>query len=234
MHLRMVCGFTLVVLVLLPVAHARELLRLTIDLDGDNKPDLVTLTSAEENASDTYYLRVGSAPARSYQGGDDLPAIKPIQLDPAKKTTQLLVTHTWPGACYYHMLALQNKQVVSLLEISTTECKRPTVLENGHVEVSYHYSFWQRRDRYKLNPNHTKLVFATTVHPVNAQGVASKSLVLTKAECASSAIEQGKPVAVISYDSNKESYYVKSENSSCGWISEKNIAEEISGLPWAC
>ena len=215
------------------------------DLDGDNKPETVTLSTANPEPYREYSVRVGAATFRDeFFVHGKLPIIKFIRIDSSTKQKQLLVTTFGPAGCGYVILAFTQDRFFRLLEHNTKNCEEPRVLGDG-LEIIIWEGFWNRTERYTLNKQGTKLnPVSQTIYPVTSTndatvteiaGIAVEPLSLKSADCKDTTIPKGERVVVKSYDVSKKRYLLKGSGERCGWLSESDLVGPytVEGLPWA-
>lgn len=221
-----------------------ERLRLTADLDGDNKPETVTLSTAVPEPFQEYSVRVGAATfSDKFFVYGELPKIKFIRIDSSTKQKQILITTIEPAHNNYVVLSFTQGKFFRLLEFSSRGGREPRVLGDG-LEIIIWESFWNRTERYTLNKQGTKLnPVSQTIYPVTSTndatvteiaGIAVEPLSLKSADCKDTTIPKGERVVVKSYDLSKKRYLLKGSGERCGWMSESDLSPyTVEGLPWA-
>lgn len=222
-----------------------EHVRLSADLDGDDKPETVILSTSGTGDFQRYSVRVGGAEfgGEFFAASGELPKIKIIQIDSSTKQKQLLATTPSPVDCGYVILSFTQDKFFRLLEHSSKNCDEPRVRDK-QLEILVWEGFWNRQDRYTLDQRGTKLNSVTqNIYPVEltidttsvteVAGVARKPLALKPADCKDPNIPKGSRVVVKSYDVMKKQYLLKGIGGRCGWISESDLQSDLDGLPWA-
>lgn len=219
--------------------------RLSADLDGDDKPETVSLSTSGTDDFRRYSVRAGAATfgGEFFAASGELPIMKIIQIDTSTKQNQLLITTPSPVDCGYVILALTQGKFLSLLEHNAKNCEEPRARGN-ELETLTWEGFWNRPDRYTLDKQNVKLNQVNQkIYPVSlgsnaasateAAGVAREPLALKPADCKGATIAKGSRVVVKSYDALQKRYLLKGSAGSCGWIPESDLQMAVDGLPWA-
>lgn len=226
----------IVVMIFAVEAVASEYLRLTVDLDGDGKSEVVTASTSGENDIQKYTVRVkGSIYDGEYFAAEgDLPQITTTRINYNSGIKQLLITTMGPASCDYDLLSFSQGKLISLMRTSSHDCNAPKPLGNGKVEVLKWEGFWYRHEKYELDPQGTKLTQETqALYAVGVPGVATGLLSMQPFNCRSASIPKGAFVVVSQYDIENKRYLIKSLANSCGWVPQKEIFNAVGELPWA-
>jgi hypothetical protein len=223
-------------------AHAEEIQRLQVDLDGDGAPDLVLLSTSK--AKDDWRKRLTVEISKSkysdeyFAAEGDIPDIRVISIDRKRREHQLLVGTPEAGSCVFHLLSSTSKRLSLLLRFdSGPNCVPPTPLGNGKVSISTWQGFWNKDDTYRLTSDGRALVLEEQEkYFVNASGSAGNGLTLQGATCPMRAITPGTFIRVKLFDPKANRYFLEAADGGCGWIpaDEVNTPEEkLLNLPWA-
>mgnify|MGYP001587930375 FL=1 len=223
-------GLLFVITIYSASATAAEYLRLTVDLDGDGSPEVVTASTAGTDDFQKYSVRAGAATfsGEFFAVDGNLPEVKPTQIGSSTKQKLLLISTLGPSACHYVILSFTQGKFFRLLDHDSKHCKEPQSRDNGQIETVTWEGFWERRDRYTLNTRGTKLNHVAqknypvevTIYASEATGVAAEPLSLKTAGCKGTAIPKGSRVVVMNYDALEKRYLLKGPGDTCGWTPE--------------
>jgi hypothetical protein len=217
-------------------ARAGEVMRLTADLDGDRKPEQITLSTSGGNAEfKRFSLRVGSAVHEGgyFAGEGDLPQVSLLRVDRNKLARQLLISAvSAPAYCSYEVLSYAKGKLISLVKHGSKRCVAPHAGGDGRIEVLTWEGFWHRRDEFSSDASGTKMVLARrSLYPVEVSGVAARALALVPDRCREATIAPASQVLVKTYEPAKNRYLLMDYEGACGWIREVDLTESVRGLP---
>jgi hypothetical protein len=215
--------------------EAGEILRLTADLDGDRKPELVTLSISGGKAEyKKFSLRVGNASHDGdyFAADGDVPQLALVRVDRNKLPHQLLVTTAAPDYCSYELLAFQKGKLKSLMKHGSKSCVAPRALGDGRLEVLTWEGFWNRRDYFLADASGARMVLERrTVYRVEVSGVAARAIALVPERCREATIAAGNPLLVKSYEPARNRYLLMDHEGACGWIGEVEFTGAVRDLP---
>ncbi|WP_233602192.1 hypothetical protein [Corallococcus sp. CA047B] len=207
-----------------------------VDLDGDGKPDAVSLTPG---ADGKFTLKVGAATVQGNAAGNEVSGFSVVDLDTGDKWKELLV-HSVGDVDDDHRFFLygyDGKGMKPLGDVrALTEAKG-----NGIVLVDTWMGFWHRRDKYVLDRKAWKLnPVPQELYAVGVEATVKKSFPLAQARTGSAVVAttaQGSKVQVLAASVPPRGgdvwYLVKSSSGLLGWVREKALVESTEGLPLA-
>ncbi|RKH93237.1 hypothetical protein D7Y04_41255 [Corallococcus sp. AB038B] len=212
-----------------------------VDLDGDGKPDAVSLTAGEDGK---FTLKVGGATLKGDASGNEVPGFQVVDLDTGDKWKELLVQTLGEldDGHRYFVYGYDGKAVKLLGNVhALTEAKG-----NGIVLVDRWMAFWQKRDKYTLDRKAWKLVhvpqelYAVTAEPgKEVTATVKKSFPLTQSRTGSAVLAttaQGSKVTVLAASvpaKGEVLYLVRSSTGLLGWVPGNVLVESTDGLPLA-
>nr|WP_253903178.1 hypothetical protein [Corallococcus exiguus] len=212
-----------------------------VDLDGDGKPDAVSLTAGEDGK---FTLKVGGATLKGDASGNEVPGFQVVDLDTGDKWKELLVQTLGEldDGHRYFVYGYDGKAVRLLGNVhALTEAKG-----NGIVLVDRWMAFWQKRDKYTLDRKAWKLVhvpqelYAVTAEPgKEVTATVKKSFPLTQSRTGSAVLAttaQGSKVTVLAASVPAKGdvlYLVRSSTGLLGWVPGNVLVESTDGLPLA-
>ncbi|NRD50393.1 hypothetical protein D7Y27_26445 [Corallococcus sp. AB004] len=212
-----------------------------VDLDGDGKPDAVSLTAGEDGK---FTLKVGGATLKGDASGNEVPGFQVVDLDTGDKWKELLVQTLGEldDGHRYFVYGYDGKAVKLLGNVhALTEAKG-----NGIVLVDRWMAFWQKRDKYTLDRKAWKLVhvpqelYAVTAEPgKEVTATVKKSFPLTQSRTGSAVLAttaQGSKVTVLAASVPAKGdvlYLVRSSTGLLGWVPGNVLVESTDGLPLA-
>lgn len=212
-----------------------------VDLDGDGKPDAVTLTPGKDGK---FTLKVGGATVQGDAAGNEVPGFQVVDLDTGDKWKELLVQTLgeMDDGHRYFVYGYDGKAVKLLGAVhALTEAKG-----NGIVLVDRWMGFWQKRDKYTLDRKAWKLVhvpqelYAVTYAPgEEVTATVKKSFPLTQGRTGSAVVAttaQGTKVKVLAASvpaKGEVQYLVRSSTGLLGWVPGNVLVESTEGLPLA-
>lgn len=214
-------------------AGAKPYLRMAVDLNGDGKAEVVTLSLSGMGTFRHYTVRSGSSKYtnRFFAEDGELPEVSLLRLYGERGKRLLLVMAPDAAACNYELFSYVGGKLVHLLSSATPTCDAPSI-NDRQVTVLEWQGFWKRPLTYTLNGQATKLTLTHPARiPMNIVGYAVQLSAMQPANCASSSIPDGAYVVVSEYDPAHKRYLVKSRGNACGWVAEKDI-HAVGGLPW--
>jgi hypothetical protein len=223
--------------------HAAEVARLRVDLDGDGKLEVVTMTTAAVDTAGSrsrVALRVSAARyvAEFFSAESDLPALRVVTIDRARPQRQLLLETPEAGGCAFHLLGWVGNKFVALIRLDAEPaCKSPRVLGNGIVSVEAWEGFWWKDEQYRLNARGDALERKHRVrYAMSVTGRAAKPIALGGAECPERLVPHDTVLRVTLYDAGTGRYRVETPSGDCGWLPAADvnrIDEVVRDLPWA-
>ncbi len=228
--------------VISPFGFAEEIQRLQVDLNGDNKVDVISIEMAKtkDESRSRLTIRIGESIYSDdfFSADGDLPDVRVVAIDRKRYWRQLLVNTPEAGSCIFHVLAFSSQKLIRLLRYdSGPSCKAPIPLGNGQLSVSTWQGFWNREDRYRLSKDGESLVAEpAAVYSVLASGAAGNSLVLQGAECGKRTVPFGTFIRVRLFDAQKKRYRLEASDGACGWVPAKELDSmngNVKELPWA-
>jgi len=222
---------------------AADFLRLTDDLDGDGKAEVISISVTGTGDFQKYSVRIGKAyyADEFFAVDGDLPQLSLVRMNASRKEKQILVTTIGPVDCRYELLSFHEGKLIHLLSHRSRDCDKPQFDGSGAVETLSPEGFWKRRDRYVLVEGNTQIKRdGRTIYPVETSnitrgvaGIATKLLSLKPAECKSATIPPGGQVMVTDYDMSKKQYLLRGSGETCGWLAESELPSSVDQLPWA-
>jgi hypothetical protein len=228
--------------VISPFGFADEIQRLQVDLNGDNKVDIISIETTQNTNEGRSRLtvRLGESIYSDdfFSADGDLPDVRIVAIDRKRSQRQLLISTPEAGSCIFHVLAFSSQKLIRLLRYdSGPSCNAPIPLGNGQLSVSTWQGFWNREDRYRLGRDGESLIAEpAATYPVLVSGAAGNSLVLQGAECGKRTVKLGTFVRVKLFDVKNKRYRIESSDGACGWIPARKLdssGESIKELPWA-
>ena len=223
------------------LADTGEFQRLRVDLEGDGRAVIVSLSTSPAQKDWRRVLTVaipGTRYRTEYFSADgDLPSARVVILDRARHERQLLIETIEAGSCVYHLLAYKSKKLVSIFRFDSTMCRAPEIWGNGKFGVPYWEGFWTKIDTYRIAKAGTAA--AQEIQEqflVGVAGIAGERLQLADAGCASNDIAAGTLLHVAMFNSQRAAYLLRAGAGTCGWIPESEvntITNKILELPWA-
>lgn len=206
------------------------------DLDGDGKPETLSLEWKEGDAA--FVLRAGGASAKGRAEGTEVQGLTVIDLDSRDKRKEVAV-HT--GLTYYDkrvdLYVLDGKGLKPLGSVPTlTE-----VRGNGIILSDSWQGFWNRRDKFAVDAKKARVSeVPQELYYVGAEATVKKSFPLTasrtdKAPVAT--LAQGSRIQVLAAAPLKGGkgylYLVKSATGLLGWATDNDLSGNTEGLPFA-
>lgn len=209
-------------------------LRMSVDLDGDGKADVITMSLSGDSDFRHYTVEVDGVNynGKFFAADGELPALGLLNLYDSNNRRLLLVTSPGSSACNYELLSYSHGRLVHLLSAGGPTCDMPAI-NNYHVTVLVWQGFWKRPETYLLNKQATKLTLANPASvPVNIPGYAGDLGKMQPANCATSSILPDAYVMVREYDTVRKRYLIKGLGTACGWVPERDMQGAVGGLPW--
>jgi hypothetical protein len=118
---------------------AAEYERLTVDLDGDNKPEVIVMSTLGTGDFQDFTVRIKDATYtdKFFAVDGNLPELDIITVDYKRPTRQLLIKTSEPAWCNFHLLSYSSHRLYSLLKFkSDGDCVSPQPHGNGTLSVS--------------------------------------------------------------------------------------------------
>jgi hypothetical protein len=213
----------------------------TTDLDGDGKPEKVTLQQGKDGA---FTLMAGPVSVRGQvtteAGGNDIHGFTVEDIDSSDKRREVLV-HTTGELDEHHRVvfyAYDGKRFTELGKLSSAG----EIRGNGIVLVEEWAGFWQRRDKYVLDAKKGQLrKVEQDVYWVGKEATVKKSFPLQRSRTDSSVVANLAPdtkVLVVaaappSASGATDWYLIKSSTGLMGWARLEPGSELVEGLSWA-
>lgn len=219
---------------------ANEYFRLAADLDGDNKTEIVTVSTSGTGDFQSYIVQVANATfsGNFFAVDGDLPEIKLTRVNGGHVRKLLLVTVPDPTACVYELLSFTQGRLVHLLKTSSKDCDAPIPWGNGQIRLLKWEGFWKRPEIYDLDKQglrvtlEVKTLFSVGIPGVGMPGYAMKLSYMQPDNCEQSSIREGSFVLVKKYDIVQRRYLIKNLDNACGWVPEEQMFKAVGGLPW--
>ena len=231
---RFIC--TSLFMVIAPFCIAADYVQMTVDLDGDKKPEVVVASITGSGVIQKFTIRIGAANYTDefFAEDGDLPELRIISINRKESQKQLLVTSIDAAGYSYHLLAYVDHKLIALLKSSSVSPASPESIGNGNLTVSSWEGFWKRREIYHLEQGGTRLsLLPQKLYSVWVSGAAIKNVLLDPAECKEKNIQKGGYLRVEKYDPVQHRYFIKAYGGVCGWIQEKKLNDKVVELPWA-
>jgi hypothetical protein len=168
------CAFVTLCIVVVSIffihSTTKEISRISVDLDGDDKPEVITLSGTSPESPGLgewgeYSVRVSGATHKGnfFSSEPVIPiekevTISIVQIDRSSPLKQILIRTMQPNWNKFELLAFIHGELVPLLDIGSLS--EPKIVGNGYVEAGNWEGFWERFDRYKLREGATKLILA--------------------------------------------------------------------------
>jgi hypothetical protein len=223
-----------------PQISAADYTKLSVDLDGDKRPETIVASTPDTNSEPEEYkkfsIRIGTSTYTGayYAVDGDLPKLTVISLDHNLSSKQLLVRMQEPMSCEYHVLAYSSKLITPLLKFKTDGGCDVQIQGDGTLGVNTWEGFWSRRQIYRLNHEGTlRPPLPQEFYSVGINATAIKDIFLEKAQCKQTNIKQGSKLQVEKFDFALHRYLINTSFGACGWLDMKKMHEHIGGLPWA-
>jgi hypothetical protein len=221
-HLLPICTLALISGIAASSAHAGEIQRLRLALNGNGVEDVVILKTSKAN--EDWRRRFTVEIARSKYSGDyfsadgDTPSVREIAIDRNRKERQLLVDTPEAGSCVFHILSFASKRLTSLLRFdSGPDCNPPVPQGNGTLRILTWQGFWNKNETLRLSKDGKALVLEQQdKFWVNVAGSAGTGLTLQGATCASRDIPLGTFVSVKFFEPKGNRYMLESADGGCG------------------
>jgi len=213
----------------------------TADLDGDGKPEKVTLQPGQDGA---FTLKAGPVSMRGQvtteAGGNDIHGFTVEDIDSSDKRREVLV-HTTGELDEHHRVvfyAYDGKRFTELGKLSSAG----EIRGNGIVLVDEWVGFWKRRDKFVLDAKKAQLrKVEQDVYWVGQEATVKKSFPLQRSRTDSAVVANLAPdtkVLVVaaappSAQGPNDWYLIKSSTGLMGWARIEYGSELLDGLPWA-
>lgn len=220
-----------------PLAHAQgePTKSASVDLNGDGKPEAVSLTWDE--ARDEFVLKAGSATIRGGTDGNAPEGFVVVDLDSSDKRKELVVS---TGQTDYdkqqHLYAFDGKALKSIGNVpALTEAKG-----NGIILSDSWQGFWNRRDKYALDKKGNVTEVPQELYAVGVEATVKQPFPLARSRTDKSAVAtlaQGSKIQVLAAaplgPPGEYLYLVKSATGLLGWATAKDLTGKTEGLPLA-
>jgi hypothetical protein len=221
------------------LAHAEQqpVKSTSADLDGDGKPEAISL---QWNQGDSQFvLKVGATTVRGKVDDTEVLGVSIVDLDGSDKWKEVVV-HM--GVVYSDasraVYGFDGKAVKELGRVNALTETRG----NGIVLSDTWMGFWARREKYVLERKAWKLNHVPQeLYHVGAEATVKKSFPLARSRTDKAVVANLAPdskiqvlaASPVSPNSRDFWYLVKSSTGLLGWTRSKDLAEKTEGLPWA-
>lgn len=219
-------------------AHADEIARLSTDLDGDGKPEIVILTVSGQGDFRGFTVQVG---AQHYSGEyfaalGEHPQVKIVAIDWKRPLRQLMVTTpATASTCGYHLLAYANSRLTKLSFSQSEGCDEvPQPRGDGELDIGAWMGFWTRYDRYSLDASGLTLTpVRDDTYSVGVSVAAAHDLSLDPAGCSGHNLARGEYIRIETYEPARHRYLLKTTDGNCGWLAEDKVRDDLAEVPYA-
>jgi hypothetical protein len=230
-------GIVLLVLAFGGLASAEPVKSTSADLDGDGKPEAISVQWAEGDAQ--FVLKVGGATLRGKTNEAEVRGVSVVDLDGGDKWKEVAVDLGLTDDD--HRSIVYGFDGKALKELGSTHALTE-VRGNGIVLSDSWMGFWTRREKYaldrkawKLNPVPQELYFVGAEATVKqsfpiVRSVKDKAVVANLAQGSKIQVLAATPVGPRDPD---YWYLVKSSTGLLGWTRGQNLHDNTEGLPWA-
>jgi hypothetical protein len=207
------------------------------DLDGDGKPEAISVQWAEGDAQ--FVLKVGAITVRGKAGDLEVRGVSVVDIDGGDKWKEVVV--------HMGLTDDHNRNTVygfdgkALKELGSTHALTE-VRGNAIVLSDTWMGFWNRREKYALDRKAWKLnLVPQELYFVGAEGTVKESFPLVRSSKDKSVVAnlaQGSKIQVLAATpedpKTRDSWYlVKSSTGLLGWTRPQNLQDKTEGLPWA-
>ncbi|AGC41389.1 hypothetical protein MYSTI_00030 [Myxococcus stipitatus DSM 14675] len=226
-----------------PSVHAEEPQALvqstTADLNGDGKPEAISVKGYENNGDFDFVLTVGVSVHRMKVGSEVL-GLSLLDLDSSDKFKEVAV-HS--GMTDTDNIAIVFRYDDRNLKPLGTVPALTEVKGNGIILSDSWRGFWNGRDKYVVDPKTQKLTLVPQeFYYVGQEATVRESFPITQTR------SDKKPVAQLAVGSRIQvvaaarvpgsphtafAYLVKSSTGLMGWTTPEVLSAKTDGLPWA-
>jgi hypothetical protein len=216
---------------------AAEYEKLTVDIDGDKKPEIITMSTSGSGAFQDFTIRINEATYtdKFFTVDGNFPELHIIGIDYKRTSRQLLVKTFEPSWCNFHLLSYSNNKLYTLLKFqSDGDCIGPQPLGNGTLSVRTWQGFWWKVDTYRLDPTGTQLILILNdIYNVDISVASKKDFTLEKGNCEKTQVKEGAFVRIGKFDFQKQRYLLRTSDGVCGWLKQSELDTNLSEIPYA-
>lgn len=213
----------------------------SIDLDGDGKPEDISLEAKEDAKGFSYVLKVGAATVNT-RSDAEVHGFVIVDIDSGDKRKEVAVhTGMTDHDSYDALYAFDGKALKSMGSVHTPI----EVKGNGIILSNTWQGFWNRVDKYVVDAKAGKLTHVPQeFYAVGKEAQVRESFPITQTRSDSKPVAQlakGSTIQVLlavllpvkgqRYKDN--AYLVKSSTGLVGWVSESVLTSKTEGLPFA-
>ncbi|SEU21807.1 FG-GAP repeat domain-containing protein [Stigmatella erecta] len=207
------------------------------DLDGDGKPESISLRW--EEGEGTFTLKVAGKAVQGKAEDTEVHGVTVVDLDRGDKWKEVAVNMgLTDGDAHCVLYGFDGK---SLKELGGVHALTETS-GNGIILSDSWMGFWNRREKYVLDRKAWKLSHVPQeLYAVGAEGTVKQSFALVRSRTDGAVVANVAPGSKISVlaagapgpQGAPRWYLVKSATGLLGWTQEQNLLDKTEGLPWA-
>lgn len=216
---------------------AGEYVRFNVDVDGDNKPESIVMSTSGSGDFQDFTVRINDSTYTDKFFAVDgiLPELHIIAIDYKRSSRQLLIKTGEPAWCNFHLLSYFNHKLYSLLKFkSDGDCVGPQPHGNGTLSVNNWQGFWWKVETYRLDPTGTKLVpIPKDIYNVEISVASKNDFTLEKDDCEKTKVKEGAFVRIEKFDAHKQRYLLRTSDGVCGWLKKAELDNNLSEIPYA-
>ncbi|WNG58152.1 hypothetical protein F0U59_27945 [Archangium gephyra] len=230
-------GIVLLLLALAGTASAEPVKSTSADLDGDGRPEAISVQWADGDAQ--FVLEVGGATIRGKTNEAEVRGVSVVDLDGADKWKEVAVDLGLTDDD--HRSIVYGFDGKALKELGSTHALTEA-RGNGIVLSDSWMGFWTRREKYVLDRKAWKLnPVPQEVYFVGAEATVKKSFPIVRSnkdKAVVANLAEGSKIQVlaampVSPKGPDYWYLVKSSTGLLGWTRQQNLQDLTEGLPWA-
>ena len=213
----------------------------TVDVNGDGKPDTVSLAVKAE--ANQFTLSINSARiTASYEDTyNNIPGFQVLKLNGNSKVRYLAVLLSGESDLRETRLYLYNGKMIRPAGVVPDAITAPT----GIVYAQWWMGFWQCKGKFAPGANGVVKIVPQAAYFVGKSGKASNTFIIRSAPTATAPLVANvapgstvelllfKPLGAAPDDPEKGYYLIKTVSGLCGWVDYKDMKGKLPDLPWA-